>query len=171
LAQRSDRRRRKARRAAAAAAAPIEPPATAEQPIEPELSRTERARDELQPLRPEERPPVIYVASAVAVLLGLANLTLGIAAGAGAPDLVPAIVLLALMGVSAYGTWNLRYWGVLTMQAVLGISIVFSALFLIAPQPLTTTLAFVVLIGLFGWIFWKLVKIMARIQMPNRPTR
>ncbi|MBA2763760.1 MAG: hypothetical protein H0U42_03640 [Thermoleophilaceae bacterium] len=113
---------------------------------------------------------MIYVASAVAVLLGLANLILGIAAGAGAPDLVPAIVLLALMGVSAYGTWNLRYWGVLTMQAVLGISIVFSALFLIAPQPLTTTLAFVALIGLFGWIFWKLVKIMARIQMPNRPT-
>lgn len=113
---------------------------------------------------------MIYVASAVAVLLGLANLALGIATGADALELAPAVVLLALMGVAAYGTWNLRYWGVLTMQAVLGISIVFMALFLIAPQPLTTLLVFVALIGLFGWIFWKLVKIMARIQMPNRPT-
>ncbi len=137
---------------------------------EPERSRAERARAELQPMRPDERPPVIYIASAIAVLLGLANLGLGIGTGADVVELAPAIVLLGLMGVAAYGTFNLRYWGVLTMQAVLGISIVFMALFLIAPQPLTTMLVFVALIGLFGWIFWKLVKVMARIQMPNRPS-
>jgi threonine/homoserine/homoserine lactone efflux protein len=61
---------------------------------------------------------------------------------------------------------------VLGFQAILGIQIVFLSLFLIGAQTLWQAIVQLVAIGLLGWLFWKLIRAMARLQIPERrPTQ
>ena len=55
----------------------------------------------------------------------------------------------------------------LGFQALLGITVVLAALALLVAGNLAAVLVSVAIVGLGGWLFWKLVRIMARIQMPG----
>jgi hypothetical protein len=57
------------------------------------------------------------------------------------------------------------------MEALLGLVIVIFGLLLATAENLRAVLVSVAVIGVSGWLFWKLVKSMARIQMPKRPER
>jgi hypothetical protein len=131
----------------------------------------EAVRAELQPLRPGERPPALVVAVIVAAGLGIANVAL-YAAGADvrgkAPSAGGAISFAALMLVAAWGMWNLRYWAVLGFQALLAVTVVIAALSLAVASNLTAVALCVAIIGPGGWLFWKLVRVLARLQMPQR---
>jgi len=175
LAQRSSRKKRKQRQRSRVDS-PSNPPADSDVD---EMSRgyargrakDEAARAALKPLRRGERPTAVTVAAIVAGLLFAANL---VALGVGYRDgesqeLVSTIagaVLLAVMGV---GMWQARYWAVLGMQALLGITIVFGSLALIAAANVAAAILALAIIVLAGTLFWFLVKAMARIQMPQRP--
>jgi hypothetical protein len=131
----------------------------------------EAARAELKPLGPGERPTALVVASVVAVLMAVANL---VAAVAGAtPDAKNAasytVVTTALLLGAAAGMWRARYWGVLGFEAILGFQIIVLALALIRVEKWWVALIVVGVIVLLGWLFWKLVRVMARLQMPQRP--
>ena len=137
-------------------------------------ARDDAVRDQLEPLAPGERPKAIVVAAAVALVLGLANLILFLAGWevrGEEPQAGGVLVFSALMLAAAVGMWRLRYWAVLGFQALLGISIAISALSLLVASNLqAAALSLAVVLGA-GTLFWFLVRVMARIQMPERGGR
>jgi hypothetical protein len=67
--------------------------------------------------------------------------------------------------------WHRRYWAVLGFEALLGITVAIAALSLLVASNLAAVALCVVIIGLGGWLFWKLVRVMARLQAPERRPR
>jgi hypothetical protein len=176
LAQRSSRKRRKERqRERAVAAPPSEEQASAEDFMARGYARS-RARDEaaraaLEPLAPGERPDAVTVAAVVAAVFFTANLVaivLNISDGDG-QKLASATVGCLLLGIMAIGMWNARYWAVLGMQMLLGISVLFASLALLQAGNIAAAALALAIIASAGTLFWFLIKAMARIQMPHRP--
>ena len=67
--------------------------------------------------------------------------------------------------------WKARYWAVLGFQALLAITALVGFLsLLVASNVLAVLLSLVVLAG-SGVLFYKLIRAMARIQMPERAPR
>ena len=81
------------------------------------------------------------------------------------------IVFSVLMLVCAVGMWQLRYWAVLGFQAILAFVILFFALLGLRAANLLAVVAAVIVVGGGGWLFYKLVRVLSRIQMPTYPGR
>jgi hypothetical protein len=60
---------------------------------------------------------------------------------------------------------------VLGFEALLGITVAIAALSLLVASNLAAVALCLVIIGLGGWLFWKLVRVMARLQAPERRPR
>ena len=153
------------------AAAPVAPEPALERGYARSRKRDDEARAALVPLAPGERPLAVTIAVIVAVVLGVANLVALIASydpdeGGKTASTVLGTVILAAVAV---GMWNVRYWAVLGMQALLAITIVLSCLALLTANNLAAVLLSLALLAGAGTLFWILVKAMARIQMPTRP--
>ncbi len=196
MAQRSSRKRGRRRQPGPAPVAtaprPDSPPpgASPETPAAPAPadSKTEakqRSRSEernaavratLKPLEPGERPWSLKIATVIAVLIGGGDLVAVIVNGsfkvgsahAGAGGV---IVFSVLMLVCAVGMWQLRYWAVLGFQAILAFVILFFSLLGLRAANLLAVVASVVVVGGAGWLFYKLVRVLSRIQMPQYPGR
>jgi hypothetical protein len=131
----------------------------------------EAARAALRGLAPGERPAALVVAVALATALGAANVVLyaaGVEVRGKAPNAGGAFGFAAIMLIAAWGMWHLRYWAVLGFQALLAVTIVIAALSLAVASNL---LAAVLCVGIAvpgGLLFWKLVRVLARLQMPER---
>lgn len=148
-------------------------------PSEPRPSRGARteqrnaeARATLEPLAAGERPGAVTVGAAVAAALG-ALVLIGYATGArvgGEGSFAGALVLAAILFVAAGGMWKVQYWAVLGFEALLAFQIAVAGLSLLVASNWWAALLCVTLMGLGGWLFWKLIRAMARIQMPERPT-
>jgi hypothetical protein len=159
-------------------------PATAPRPAPPRAAPAPRAsrseaknaavRAQLEPLETGERPAAVTVGAVVASALALANIVLYIA-GVKVSGQKPTIQGIAgptlIMAVCGYGMWRAKYWAVLGMEALLGLVIVIFGLLLATAENLKAVLIAVAVILVSGLLFWKLVKAMARIQMPKRPER
>jgi hypothetical protein len=162
-------RRSRKRGAAKPAAAPSPPPfARARERSE---ARNAQARAKLEPLPPGGRPGAVTVAAFVAVALAIANVALwaaGVEVRGQKTSAVGVTAFAILMLAAALGLWRARYWAVLGFEALLGVSIVIAALSLIVASNLAAVLLCVGIILLAGPLFWKLVRAMARIQMPDR---
>jgi hypothetical protein len=61
-----------------------------------------------------------------------------------------------------------RYWAVLGFEALLAFQILVTSLALVVASTLVAAGACVLSIALAGWLFWKLVRVMARIQAGER---
>jgi hypothetical protein len=121
----------------------------------------------MMPLGHDERPNALLVAVAVAVALALAVLTsvltvhnLSRHGGSLPGGLFLAGVLLLL----ARGMWERRYWAVLSFEALLAFQIIVTSLALVVAETLLAAGLCAVSIVLAGWLFWKLVRVMGRIQ-------
>ena len=141
-------------------------------------ARDDAARAALKPLRPGERPPAVTVGAVVAALFAVANMVaLVLGYNAGEDSLSPgsdasgSIIATLICALVAYGMWRARYWGVLGMQTLLALTLIFASLGLIGARTVWAALVLVVIIAAAGTLFWFLVKAMARIQMPERPGR
>jgi hypothetical protein len=64
--------------------------------------------------------------------------------------------------------WKAKYWAVLGFQALLTLQLIIAFLALLVVEDLWRAAVFVAIIGLGGWLFWKLIRAMARLQMPVR---
>jgi hypothetical protein len=150
---------------------------------QPQRSGRSRAKDEaaraaLKPLAPGERPTAVTVGAIVAALLAAANL-IAVVAGwdgaAGSDDRARAVagslLVTGLLCVVAWGMWQSKYWAVLGMQTLLGLTLIASTLGLVTAGNAGNAAILVVIIALAGTLFWFMVKAMARIQMPERPSR
>jgi hypothetical protein len=131
-------------------------------------------RARLRPLDAGERPAPLAVASVLAAVLAVGNLgayVAGVEVQGRKPGPAGVILFAALMGGAAWGMWHRRYWAVLGFEALLGITVAIAALSLLVASNLAAVALCVVIIGLGGWLFWKLVRVMARLQAPERRPR
>ncbi len=145
---------------------------------EAHLSRSERkdaaVRAALIPLAPGERPWPLIVGAVLAALSGLVQLILflvgvrlkgtGVKASAG-----QTIAFAVLMSICAVGMWQLRYWAVLGFMALLAILILFAVGSLIKASTIVGFLIAAAIVGLGGYLFFRLVRVLSRIQMPKYP--
>jgi hypothetical protein len=134
-------------------------------------ARDEEARAALTPLAADERPPALWAAVAVAGLLAVAVVvgTLTIHDLARHGGSVPGGLFLA--GVSAAlaaGMYQRRYWAVLGFEALLAFQVVVASLALVVASTITAAAVCVVSIAAGGTLFWKLVRVMGRLQAPLR---
>jgi hypothetical protein len=176
----SKRKSRKRRRPASGqrAAATERPAAATPDPrgYERSRARDQAARAALKPLRPGERPTAVTVGAIAAAGLALANLialVFGYNSGddtlSPGSDLTGTLIVTILLVVIAYGMWRARYWAVLGMQTLLGLTIVICALGLVQAVNAWAFVLVTIILVASGTLFWFLVKAMARIQMPQRP--
>ncbi|MGI8580521.1 MAG: hypothetical protein ACR2K9_08265 [Solirubrobacteraceae bacterium] len=151
-------------------------PSTGPEPKPPSRSelRNAEARAALSPLDAGERPGAVTAAAVVAVGLAVANIVLyaaGVTIRGRHTALGGAIIFCLLMLVTAAGMWRARYWAVLGFEALLGVSLVFAGLSLTVANSVKGLIICLVILGPGGFLFWKLIRSMARIQMPERPSR
>jgi hypothetical protein len=133
--------------------------------------RNAEVRAQLAPLKPGERPPALVAAAILAAVLGTANLVAliaGVEVRGEQPAAIGVLVFCAIMYVAAIGLWFARYWAVLGFEALLGIIVVFFSLFLLRASNVLAVVVCVVVIGVAGSLFWKLIRVMGRIQAPQR---
>jgi hypothetical protein len=134
--------------------------------------RDEAARAALKPLGPGERPRAVTIAAAVTGLIGITNLAAyiaGMKVSGERPSVVGILLFTGIMLAAAWGAWNVRYWAVLGIQALLGLTVVIFSLLAIKAENVGALAIALVFIAAAGTLFWFLVKCMARIQMPQRP--
>jgi hypothetical protein len=135
--------------------------------------RDEHVRAGLRPLGPAERPLALRLAALLALLIAASNVV-ALAAGVhveGKSPVAGGLLFALIMVMAAVGLWRKRYWAVLGFEALLGVSIVYAALSLMVAANGLAALLCVAVIVIAGPLFWFLIRIMARIQMPRRPTR
>jgi hypothetical protein len=127
------------------------------------------ARAKLTPLAPGERPAPLLAGVAVASLAALVNL-IAYLAGAklhgsrlSSHELIPFIFVMAVL---AGGMWRRSAATVLLFMALLAVVIVLFSLFLVEASNLLGVLVPIVFIGGGGYLFWKLVRVLGRIQAP-----
>jgi hypothetical protein len=141
-----------------------------------ELTRSQRrdaeARARLKPLSPGERPGAILASTLIAGLIGFGQL-IAFFAGLKIHGKTPAaggtIAFCFIMIVCAAGMWQLWYGAVLGFMALLAIVATLFSLYLIeASNLLGLVVALVVIVG-SGYLFFKLVRVLSRIQMPRPP--
>ena len=75
---------------------------------------------------------------------------------------------VAVMLLAAWGMWHQRYWAVLGFATLMAlIAVAFTLLLLIASNVLAV-LVCVAFAGSAGFLFWKLIRVMGRLQAPQR---
>jgi len=130
------------------------------------------AREMLEPLAPGERPWPITVSVALTAVAGVVNLIL-YAAGATIAGKHPSpgtiYLFSAIMLACSFGMWRLWYQAVLAFMGLLAIVIVLFSLFLIEASNLLGVLVPPVFIVVGSFLFWKLIRVLGRIQAPPRP--
>jgi hypothetical protein len=132
----------------------------------------ELIRTELVPLGPDERPPALLVAIGVCVLLAIAVLVGGLTIhnlSSRGGSLPGAIFLAGILALLAFGMYRRRYLAVLGFEALLAFQIIVTSLALVVASTLTAACGCLLAIGLGGWLFWKLVRVMGRIQAGENP--
>ena len=133
--------------------------------------KDEAARAALEPLPPGERPRAVTVAAIVALGLAVAELiAFAVSFDPDEPSKATRTALVVpLLLLMVWGMWKARYWAVLGMQALLGLTVILAMLALTGAGDVSAVLLILVIVGSAGTLFWFLVKAMARIQMPERP--
>ncbi|MHB8491302.1 MAG: hypothetical protein ACYDA6_03685 [Solirubrobacteraceae bacterium] len=128
----------------------------------------------MTPLAPGERPPALLAAVAVSVALagGVAygtatNHDLRSHGGYTLGGVFIAAVLLAVAG----GMLRRSYWAVAGFEALLGVQILTASLALVLVTSLLAALGWLAAIVLGGLLFWKLVRVMGRIQAAQTDAR
>lgn len=127
-------------------------------------AKNAEVRATLAPLAPGEHPAPLLAAIALVVGLAVVNLV-----GFLVSDDVPAVgtaLFTLVMGMAAWGMWQQRAWAVLGMLALLGITIAVAVLSLLVASNLAAVALAVAVTALAGTLFWKLIRVLGRIQAP-----
>ncbi len=134
-------------------------------------ARDDEARAALEPLADGERPGAVTVAAIVAIVMAVANVAAAVAGEALGSQATSFTVLSTMILLAcAAGMWfGARYWAVLGFMMVLVFQILSLSFALIRVRHWWGALIILVVLGLLGWIFFRLIRALARIQMPQRP--
>jgi hypothetical protein len=127
--------------------------------------RAEETRASLMPLGPDERPLGLKLAVALAVVIALANLAA--IAASGGDRAAGGVAFAAIMLIAAAAMWARRYLAVIAFEALLALSILYAALSLAFASNARAVVLAVLVIAVCGPIFWLLIRVMARLQVPR----
>jgi hypothetical protein len=134
--------------------------------------RDAQIRAALAPLGAGEWPIALRVAIGVCIVLAIAV----IVGAASVHDLsrhggsLPGAALLAVvLALLAQGMYRHRYWAVLSFEALLAFQIIVTSLALVVASTILAAIVCVISVGLGGWLFWKLVRVMGRMQASESP--
>jgi hypothetical protein len=137
----------------------------------PRGQREEQIRQALRPLGEDEQPVALIVAIGACIVLAIAV----IAGAASIHDLsrhggsLPGAALLAaVLALLAQGMYRHRYWAVLSFEALLAFQIIVTSLALVVASTIVAGAICLLSVGLGGWLFWKLVRVMGRLQVEDR---
>ena len=133
--------------------------------------RDERAREALRPLGEDELPPALVAACIVCVVLAILVIVGALTVhdlNRRGGSLGAAVFLAAVLCALAAGMYRRRYWAVLGFEAFLAFQIIVTSLALVVASTLTAAAICVVGIALGGWLFWKLIRVMGRMQAGER---
>lgn len=145
-------------------------------------AKNRAAREALEPLEPDERPTIVTVAAVISGVLALGSIVtylagvelgelddVGTETGETAkPNIVSTLASTLVLGMMTYGLWKARYWAVLGFQTILILVIVLTVLALVVVTELPRALALAAILAAASVLFYRMVKAMARIQMPDR---
>jgi len=138
------------------------------------MAEASQTRGALQPLGEGERPIALIVAVAVALALAIgvlvSTLTVKDLSRHGG-SLPGGIFLAGVLLLLAQGIYRRRYWAVLGFEALLAFQILVTSLALVVASTLLAAGLCLLSIGLAGWLFWKLVRVMGRIQAGEQGTK
>jgi len=127
------------------------------------------ARATLAPLAPDERPRPLLAAVAVAAVAGLVNLGLFLAGApidGKHPSAAPILLFSGVTLACAIGMWRRASQAVLAFMALLALVVMFFSLLLMEASNLLGVLVPPVFIVGCGYLFWKLVRVLGRMQAP-----
>lgn len=172
-------RKRKSARSRPARHPAIQTPSRGEHPaVAAYRARSEErnaaARASLTPLGPGERPWPLVAGAVLTALAGIGNLIAYLAGAkiAGHHPAAGGIVIFTLVMLAcAIGMWHLWYPAVLGFMVLLAIIVILFSLFLIEASNLLGVLVPPIFIIGGGYLFWKLVRVLGRLQLPAPPGR
>lgn len=133
--------------------------------------RDAEIRANLPPLAPGERPTPVTAAAVVAAVLAVANLAAmlaGVTVRGHEPSVPATIAFCAFAAALAVGLWQVRYWALVVFEGALALALLFFSLFLLIASNVGAVLVCLAVLGFGGWLFWLLVRPMARVQMRDR---
>jgi hypothetical protein len=78
------------------------------------------------------------------------------------------LFLACVFAVLALGMYQRRHWAVLGFEALLAFQILVTSLALVVASTIAAAALCLLSIGLGGWLFWKLVRVMGRMQARER---
>ena len=140
-------------------------------------ARNEAVRATLEPLEEGERPGAVTVATIVSAVLALIftisavlALATSIEVGGEQPSPLPLVVFAAALWAMTWGLWKARYWAVLGFQMLLVLFMLSSALGLVTVGNIAQALGTLILLAGSAALFYFMIRAMARIQMPQRPS-
>jgi hypothetical protein len=145
-------------------------------------AKNQAAREALEPLEPDERPTIVTIAALISGALALGSLIsylagvelgeiddFGTETGESAkPNLVYTVASTVVLGMMTWGLWKARYWAVLGFQTILILVIVVTVLALVVVTEIPRALGLLAILVGASLLFYRMVKAMARIQMPDR---
>ncbi len=137
-------------------------------------ARDDAVRATLEPFAPGERPLAVKICAVLAAGISVANLVLFLAGWeirGQDPNLGGTLALCVVLLAAAVGMWRMKYWAVLGFEVLLGVLVVSAALSLMLASNLRAALLSVAVIAIAGPLFWLLIRVMARIQLPERRRR
>lgn len=152
----------------------MEPPPPPSERAARSEARNAAIREKLRPLRPGERPGAVTVAALITTILAVGNLVLyvlGLKIKGQPPTFVRIAAYSVVLGACSYGLWRTRYWGVLGFQAILTYTILIAGLSLSVARGLKGVLICLAVLLPAAFLFYRLIRAMARIQMPERRRR
>ncbi|MDQ6836059.1 MAG: hypothetical protein M3016_07710 [Actinomycetota bacterium] len=136
--------------------------------------RDAEVRGGLTPIGTGERPWAIVISTLIAGLVGIGQLVAyfaGLKIHGKTPSAGGTILLGLLLVVCAVGMWRLWYGAVLGFMALLAIVATLFALLLIEASNVLGLVVAVAVVAGSGFLFFKLVRVLSRIQMPRPPGR
>ena len=134
-------------------------------------AKNDAARENLEPLKPGERPRAVTTAAILAALLVVANAVVYIAGWdvqGSQPSLRGLLTYSVVLGAAAIGMWRAKYWAVLGFEMLLAITIILTSAVLLRASNWQAVVFCVAVLGVCTPLFWFLIRAMARLQMPTR---
>jgi len=136
-------------------------------------ARNAEIRERLQELEPDEHPLPLKFAIGTCFVLAASNL--GLAASGyeiksddgGSSSYVGVVLFSLILLVAAGGMFRHRYWAVLGFQALLALTVLIAGLSVVVASNIWAAVLCLAVIGYGGWLFWAMIRVMARIQMPQ----
>jgi hypothetical protein len=132
-------------------------------------------RATLTPIEPGERPWPVAVSAVISLALVIANVALlilhvTVKVGSQRVSAAQEIPYLVVMSMCAYGLWRTRYWAVLGFMVLLLLTVLLASLALVRVTDAGGAAFAVAVIAGGGFLFYKLIRVLSRIQMPRPPS-